>query len=165
MDVKDKIEELQSLIESLNLTSQQKLNKIIQALQKTEDIMKTKVLATQIQNGDFSNLQEKAIDNLIKAFYNTKEENKNEITNKEKEKIENENKLLKEQLEFAEQRYKKLQEIIALTNTAELIIVPDEDINDLNVEYLKNNNVDHYKKAFIINGIIPKSYYKIVNKS
>jgi len=64
----EKIEQLKDLLEQSTLKTQHKLNRIVQTLQRTDDFMKAKILSKKVLNGEFDNLKDKAVDNLIKAF-------------------------------------------------------------------------------------------------
>lgn len=174
----EKIEMLKDLIEKSMLAPQLKLNKIIQTLQRTEDIMKAKMLSEKILTGDFSSLKEKSIDDLIGAFENSeinhKEESdtsRKEQLNRDDENLKNEIKTLKLQMEAIEHNHnkeikeleeknKRLISILVLTKNSKLIEVSDEDINELYLRYLQDE-ITAYNSAFIVDDIIPKSYYKI----
>ena len=67
----------------------------------------------------------------------------------------------------SEKRYKELEEKnnrmavkLKLTSNSKLIEVSDEDINELYIKYLVNNETS-YNEAFVLNNVIPKTYYKI----
>ena len=178
----EKIELLKELIEISQLNPQLKLNLIVQTLQRTDDMMKAKILSTEILDGDFSTLKEKAIDNLIGSFAGTNEEqstvsksiisNENNddddnTSNREKN-MENEIRILKLQLEQADKDHDKLQEennklisVLTATKTLELIKISDKSINELYLQNLQDNSIITFDEAFILNDIIPKSYYKI----
>jgi len=193
----DKIELLKNLIEQNEMAKQEKLSLIIQTLQKTDDSTKARMLSEQIIEGNFDNLRERAIDNLVEAFskLNAKKIDNNSIIIVDKDEdegkdnrtqnLEYEIRTLKLQLESiehnskkqlaelqeknreSEKRYNELEEKnnrmavkLKLTSNSELIEVSDEDINELYIKYLVNNETS-YNKAFILNNIIPKTYYKI----
>jgi len=179
----NKIETLKDLIEDSKLETQVKLNKIIQTLQKTDDIIKARILSTKILTGDFTNLRESAIDNLIESFtimsptieVATTEDKIVEIddgedTNKNLN-LEYELRLMNEKMARMENEYQKkierlnnhnekLESLLYLTETKDLIEVSDEEINELYIRYLKDKETS-YKNAVVIENIIPKSYYKI----
>lgn len=182
-----KIEQLKILIEESILAPQLKINKIVQTLQRTEDSLKAKVLSNQIIEGNFEDLEDETIDNLIKAFdgevKQTKNNNKietqdDEFNNNKEESLKYELKVAQDQLKSLEklfkdqltterkkneklqEEYNKLVETIAATKILEKVEVPDEEIDKLYIEYLQNGTIKG-EKAFIINGIIPKVYYKI----
>jgi mRNA-degrading endonuclease YafQ of YafQ-DinJ toxin-antitoxin module len=189
----NKIESLKDLIQSNELAVQQKINKIIQTLIRTEDPSRARFLSEEILKGNFEDLEEQSIDDLIAAFKN--ESNNNSIASnsvkeiKNEEKIYNENdnsedkkiktleyqiRVLQSQLDSAEynnnKRIKQLEETnnkliarLSLTKNFKLIEVSDEDINELYIRYLQTEEIN-YKNAIIINGIVPKTYYKINNK-
>lgn len=83
----ESIELLKDMLKESTLKPQLKINKIVQNLQKTEDIMKAKILSDKILQGDFNNLKNRAIDNLIKAF--TIEEDKPNENENEFKQIDN----------------------------------------------------------------------------
>jgi hypothetical protein len=178
-----KIELLKDLIEISDLTQQEKLNTIMQTLQKTDDIMKAKMLSNRILTGDFSGVKEKAIQNLVDAFskLNGMEledpdlEKDNKTQNLEYElktlrlKMESIEYNSKKKLDELEQKYKDMEELnkklaskLLVTTHSELIEIDDDDINELYIKYLSNGDTVH-NNAFIINDIIPKTYYKIDN--
>ena len=64
----DKINILKDLIEESKVTTQMKLNRIIQTLQRTEDPIKARLLSAEILKGEFGDLEEQSIDDLILAF-------------------------------------------------------------------------------------------------
>lgn len=167
-------EQLKDLLDNSDLKGQLKVNKIIQTLQRTTDIMKAKVYCNQILEGDFSNLDEETVSNLIKAFNNSKINIKNDtdeetFDNKELN-LEYELDLEKERRKQAEDQLKKIRKEnekltvalnnLSLTKTKELIEVSDEDINKLFIAYL-TDKTSVVGKAFISGNIIPKTYYKI----
>jgi len=186
----DKIEMLKDLIVAKEIEPQIKLNLIIQTLQKTDDIMRAKALSSQILDGDYGNLKLEAIDNLIEAFSRVglKENNsivkidrviyEDEDKDNRTQNLEYELKTLKLQLESLEYNSeKKLKELkekyeksenknrmlltkLELTSNSELIKVPESDINELYIKYIESGETVH-REAFILNDIIPKSYYKI----
>lgn len=166
----DKVILLKDLIETSQFsTPQLKRNKIIQTLQRTEDALKVKLLCENVLNGDFGDLEEESIDDLIKAF-----SNEEECTNNKEQSLDDEIKKLKLELEAAQSKNNKLEEVnnklkevnnklaseIMATSKFELIEVSDEDINELYIRYLKNAE-NSYNDAFIMDGIIPKTYFKI----
>ena len=171
----EKIEQLKDLIEQSEMEPQVKLNNIIKTLQWTDDIMKAKVISDKIMNGDFNNLKENVVDNLIKSFSKKNvvepviiiDEQDEQFDNNKTLNLEYELRLMKEN----EQKYKKqiqelkdknikLESFLSLTTNFELIDVSDDSINELYIRYLKDNE-SNYKDAFISGNIIPKSYYKI----
>jgi len=139
---------------------------------------------------DFHNLKERAIDNLIDAFskLNSKKIDNNSIIIVDKDEdegkdnktlnLENELRILKLQIESIEHNSKKrLDELekknkelekkngilvskLILTNNLELIEISDESINQLYINNLENGETK-FNEAFILNNIIPKTYYKI----
>ena len=211
----EKIESLKELIEQSELTIQQKINKIIQTLQRTEDPIKARMLSEQILNGEFGDLEEQSIIDMINAFSN-ENNNKSIVTNdkveetKDNEQIYDEKddsdtknmktleyqiKVLQSQLESSEynnnktikelelssnlaikeleesnnkrikeleQTNNKLMSRLSLTKNSKLIEVSDESINELYIRNLETAATE-YKEAFIIKGIVPKTYYKINN--
>ncbi len=184
------LELLKDLIEISGLEPQIKLNTIIQTLQKTDEIMKARILSEKIIAGNFSGLKENAIENLIEAFskLNVKEiVNIEAIEDEDKDKdnktknLEYESRSLKLKIEAMEHDYeKKLKELekknkelekrnsklittLSITKNAELIEVSDEDINGLYIKYLEDGEIT-YNNAFVFNDIIPKTYYRINNK-
>ena len=179
----EKLELLKELIEVSQLTIQLKINKIIQTLQLTEDSLMAKTLSNQILLGVFTDLQEKSIDNLITAFSNEDKKITTLITIKEDEVFDNNKeqnleyqlRTIKLQLEMMENKNKKLEEVnntltesnnklaarLYLTKNSKIIEVLDEDINELHIRHLENKETVAYGKAFIIDNIIPKTYYKI----
>jgi len=67
----------------------------------------------------------------------------------------------------SENKYRELEEKnnrmavkLKLTSNSKLIEVPDEDINELYIKYLIESKTSH-NDAFVLNDIIPKTYYKI----
>lgn len=172
--MESKIELLKDLLEISILTPQLKLNKIIQTLINTEDMMKAKMLSERILKGDFNDLKEKSITDLIGAFALEDKDKVVEADIEENNKnmnLEYELKSFKLKFEAMEHNYNKkikdleeanykLKSSIVLTKNFSVIDVPDEDINELYLKNLENGNTS-YKDAFIINGVIPKSYYKI----
>lgn len=163
---------------------QTKKNKIVNALLKTEDMMKVKIISEKVMNGDFSDLKEKSIYNLIIAFEDGNFKNDNDtkinyesnekpkdiqtelkyeselIALKEIELLRNEIQSMKNKYDALFREHNNLKSVMQITKTAELIEVSDEDINELYIDYLQNGTTNH-KSAFITNGVIPKSYYKI----
>jgi len=135
----NKIELLKDLLELNESVPQSKLNKIIQTLVKTDDIMKARMLSERILKGDFSDLKEEAIDNLIEAFAIDEDNDKEESSSNNKDQnLEFELKTVKLQLEAAEYKNKQLEEknnkltaILSVTKMFELIDVSDKDINEL----------------------------------
>jgi hypothetical protein len=178
-----KKELLKDLIEISDLTQQEKLNTIMQTLQKTDDIMRAKMLSSKIITGDFSGVKEKAIQNLVDSFSKLNgmelEDNDTGKDNRTQN-LEYELKTLrlemesveynsKKKLEELEQKYKDMEELnkklaskLLVTTHSELIEVSDEDINELYIKYLGSGDTVH-NDAFILNDIIPKTYYKIDN--
>jgi hypothetical protein len=178
-----KKELLKDLIEISDLVQQEKLNTIMQTLQKTDDIMRAKMLSSRIIIGDFSGVKDKAIQNLVEAFSKlngVEIEDDDEGKDNKTQNLEYELKTLKlkmESIEYnsekklkeLEQKNKDLEELnkklaskLSVTEHSELIEVSDEDINELYVKYLGNGDTV-YNNAFIMNDIIPKIYYKIDN--
>ena len=184
--MEEKIELLKDLIAISDLTPQVKLNTIMQNLQKTDDILRAKMQSNNIMNGNFTGLKEKAIQNLIEAFSKLNDivlENDNDIKedkNNNSVGLEHELKTLKLKIESIEYNSeKKLKELekknkeleeennklfdkLAITTNSKLIEVTDEEINELYIKYLKSGDTVH-NNAFILNDIIPKTYYKINN--
>lgn len=176
-----KKELLKDLIAINDLAQQEKLNTIMQTLQKTDDIMKAKMLSNRIMTGDFSGVKDKAIQNLIDAFSRLNgvevedadagKDNKTQnleyqlkTLKLEIESIEYNSKKKLEELEKKnrelEDMNKKLASKLLITTHSELIEVSDEDINELYIKYLSNGDTVH-NDALIMNDIIPKTYYKI----
>lgn len=177
-------EYLDELIKKFDDTDQSKKNKIVNTLQKTDDILKAKMLSQKIIQGDLNDVKDAAIDNLIIAFggdINQISDNDLDINSttkddvivfvKEKTDVEIENERLKEQMNRIKNEYEAklkqlekenntLKELAYLTNNAMLIEVPDEDINELYIRYMKDGTLN-YKDAFIINKIVPKKYYSL----
>ena len=186
----DKIEMLKDIIAANEIEPQIKLNLIIQTLQKTDDIMRAKALSSQILDGDFGNLKETAIDNLIESFSRVDTKPNNSIVKIDKiidededkdnrtQNLEYELKTLRLQFESLEYNSeKKLKELtdkyeksknrnkmlltkLELTTNFKLIEVPDDDINELYIKYIENGETVN-RGAFILDNIIPRSYYKI----
>lgn len=172
-----KIELLKDLIEISTLDPQPKINKIIQTLQRTEDIMKAKLLSQRILAGDFSILKEQSINDLIEAFESKEKHRKDNLnpsnneefpTNNKEQSLEYEVKRLRLQLEATDYKNKQLVELnkkyesaLLATKMFELIEVPDKDINELYVVNLKDKAITTYNEAFILNNVIPKTYYRI----
>ena len=67
--------------------------------------------------------------------------------------LENKNKEL-------ENKNKKLISELVLTTNSKLIEVPDKNINELYIKHLESGDTTH-KDAFIVDNVIPKTYYKI----
>ena len=141
----EKIEQLKDLIEQSEMEPQVKLNNIIKTLQWTDDIMKAKVISDKIMNGDFNNLKENVVDNLIKSFSKKNvvepviiidevdEQNDNKTLNLEYElrlMKENEQKY-KKQIQELKDKNIKLESFLSLTTNFELIDVSDDSINEL----------------------------------
>jgi len=163
----NKIELLKDLLELNESVPQSKLNKIIQTLVKTDDIMKARMLSERILKGDFSDLKEEAIDNLIEAFAIDEDNDKEESSSNNKDQnLEFELKTVKLQLEAAEYKNKQLEEknnkltaILSVTKMFELIDVSDKDINELYILNLQDDSILENGNAVILSGnIIPKSY-------
>ncbi|MBU3186596.1 hypothetical protein [Clostridium estertheticum] len=188
--MQDKKERLKDLIKLSKISTQMKLNIIIQTLSKTEDNMRAGLLSKKILSGDFNNLKQKAIDNLIEAFQETiPQSNKSTISVEEAEELNNKAQNLEKQLrelremkeqmesllndtnkkyteleyrnkELEDKNNKLISKIPTLVNSSDLIEVSDDEINELYIRYLENGETV-YKDAFIRNNIIPKTYYKI----
>ena len=170
----NKIEQLKDLIEQSEMEPQVKLNNIIKTLQWTDDIMRAKVISDKIMNGDFNNLKENVVDNLIKSF--SKKDNKEPLIIIDEDEEQSDNKTLnleykvrlmeesernyKKQIQELKDKNKKLESFLSLTKNFELIELNDEDINEMYIRYLRNGELG-YRDAFVIGNIIPKSYYKI----
>lgn len=176
----EKIEQLKDLIQVSQLSLQLKINKIIQTLQRTEDSSRAKLLSEQISSGNFENLEEQSIDDLLKVFNDgfvpppkrpfSKTVDTFRVLENKKDPILEELKALKLRLETMENKNRELEEInnkllsnLTATKNFELITISDEDINDLYIENLKSGTMS-YRKAFMTEGIIPKSYYMINNQ-
>ena len=176
--MKEKIELLKTYLEISQLTVQEKLNKIIQTLRRTEDPSKARMLSERILTGDFEDLQEKSVDDLVSAFaredikkVNSKIEYEDKEFNNKDENLAYRLRTLESQMESMEYNYKKkikeleesnnkLASRLNLTKNSEVIEVSDDDINELYIRNLENNEIS-YRTAFIKDDIIPKSYYKI----
>lgn len=131
---------LKKLIATNNLTSESKLNTIIKTLQKTNDIVRARVLSEEIIQGDFSNLKEATIENLIESFskISTKEDCSNQAMSDD---ISEDNKVLNlETLQFKynksskrinelEERNRELVSKLSLTNNSDLLKISYETYN------------------------------------
>jgi len=206
----EKIELLKELIEKSELTVQQKINKIIQTLIRTEDPIKARILSNEILDGKFDKLENQSILNLVTAFndnesivvsnqteYNDVKEdtlfNKNDSNeNKAIKTLEYQLKVMQSQMESLEynnnKKMKELEELnnkrideltksnnelsglnsrlvarLSLTKNSKLIEVSDESINELYIRNLETA-VTEYEEAFIVKGIVPKTYYKLNNR-
>jgi len=206
----EKIELLKELIEKSELTVQQKINKIIQTLIRTEDPIKARILSNEILDGKFDKLENQSILNLVTAFndnesivvsnqteYNDVKEdtlfNKNDSNeNKAIKTLEYQLKVMQSQMESLEynnnKKMKELEELnnkrideltksnnelsglnsrlvarLSLTKNSKLIEVSDESINELYIRNLETA-VTEYDEAFIVKGIVPKTYYKLNNR-
>ena len=205
----EQIELLKGLIEKSESTVQQKINKIIQTLIRTEDPIKARILSEQILDGKFESLENQSVLNLIIAFsddkaivingmtefIDTKEDpifNKNDTDNNkmiktleyqlknmqlQMESLEyNNNKKMKELEDSNNKRIKELEKMnsklsesnirlatrLSLTKNSKLIEVSDESINELYIRNLETAATE-YEEAFIVKGIVPKTYYKLNN--
>lgn len=168
----DKREHLYQLIVESEDNQQIKINKIVNTLQLTDDIMKAKILSQKIINGDLENIKEEAIDNLITAFAgelklskDTSIEIKHNIDNSANLKKELDE--LKKQLEqnkIVINEMKKentiLKELTKVSNHFTLIESPEEDLNELYIKYMKSGITAH-NKAFVVDKKLVKSYYQL----
>ena len=187
--MQERTEILKDLIMLSDIKPQIKLNMIIQTLQKTDANERAKMMSERIIAGDFSNLKDKAIENLIKEFKklspeqlnnNTEEKtiDEDEFKDNKTQNLEYELREMKLKMESLqntsdrkckelenknkelENRNIKLMSKLVLTNNSELIQVDDKNINELYIKYLENGDTVH-EDAFIMNNVIPKAYYKI----
>jgi len=173
----NKREYLYQLIIESSETKQVKTNKIINTLQKTDDNIKAKILCELVLTGNMDTVKDVAIDNLIEAFKGDINVVNYDIENKETKidnKINKEDASLLIELEELRKQIKQheltikditkentiLKELVQLTTNYTLIEVPDEDLNELYVQYMKDGTTS-YRNAIIIDRIIPKSYYKL----
>ena len=168
----DKREHLYQLIVESEDNQQIKINKIINILQLTDDIMKAKILSQKVINGDLEDIKEETVDNLIAAFEgelkiskNSSIEIKHNINDSAKLKKELEE--LKKQLEqnkIVINEIKKenniLKELSKVSNHFVLIESPEEDINELYIKYMKSGITTH-NKAFVVDRKLVKSYYQL----
>jgi len=168
----DKREYLYSLIVESEDNQQIKINKIVNTLQRTDDVIKAKILSQKIINGELEGIREEAIDNLIAAFASelntakdTTTEIKNNIDNSTnlKKEIEELRKQLKQNEMMINEMKKEntiLKELTRVTNHFTLIESPEDDINELYIKYMKSGITTH-NKAFIADKKLVKSYYQL----
>jgi hypothetical protein len=186
---------LQKHIENTTLSTKELKQKIMKILVLTNDMLKVKMLTDKIIAGDFSGLKDNEIKDLseeLKYYINdTTNKSKYIETNKKPVKIEvkpikakvnkpitkeqvkksndaDEVKQLKEQIRLLQSQVNTLTTVVSkinITENGELIVIPDEDINQLYINRLSGSKDLEYKKAFIINHKskihIVKSYYDI----
>lgn len=164
----NKREYLNDLLNDFDRGQQVKINKIIGALQKTEDILMANKLYLKVLDGELDSIKDKAIDNLIEAFngvYKNEDNNDEQFKNnfddtKIQENLISEIESLKAKIQELTKENNVLKELTLISNSHTLIDVPEEDINELYIRYMKDGTTT-FGKAFIANKVIPKSYYKL----
>jgi len=175
-------EQLLSFIRENNSNKPLVSNTLMQALQYTTDSMKAKALLNEMLEGNLGGLNQETLSFIIrflekKGFIKNigKEEQNNylednNIENTDLEELQElrhsykiliaENRKLQENLERLVKENQFLKETVFTLDKNDLIEIPDEDICELYVKYV-TEGIKEYKKAFVINEIIPKTYYKI----
>lgn len=187
----ERIEILKDLIEISKLNPSMKRSKIMQTLQRSEEDMTIiKMITEEMTDGEFKDLEENAVEDLIEAFGGTKqeltedmaEENKrmnmeyeikkmkdqmDELKSSTKKQLEDAAEDTRIKLEDADRKNRKLQESnnkliesLSLTKNSELVTIKDEDINELYIKYIQNDEVS-CDQVDKMNGKIIKSYYNV----
>lgn len=184
--MQEKIKLLTNLLTTSTLQKNQIMNKIVQTIQRTEDISKAKVLKERIMNGNFSRITEGTIDDLIKAFspvveskvfekqervikINTNQEmNSNKDLNMEFRIKELEELLAESESKAKEELEKRLQAEslmldlmckLNINDRFELVTVTEEEIQKKYTDFLIGDSIQ--VDLSLLNKIILKEYYKI----
>lgn len=129
------------------LTKHKYFNEAISEKQADKKTNQKKVLTQPKQKNKENVIAENTNKNL------KKEKNLQSKTSQKEEQF-------KKQMQLLAEENQRLRALLFHSMKEQYVEIPEEDIQELYVLY-KTQNIKKYKQAFVIDGIIPKSYYRI----
>lgn len=132
--------------------------KIIQSLQKTEEIVKIKRLTEMVLSLRFEEISDVAMENLLLDI-------SGDLSRTQLSLMIEQQRVFEDKIKSLTNENIRLKKSVKLTEN-EIVEVPDEDINYLYLQYAENKDNSSHNEAFVMElntgkTIIPKSYYVI----